>query len=137
MGSGNPPEDIKTEQNHIKWADVISFIHPIWWTSHPAILKGYIDRVLLYGFAYTVGATGPEGLLSDKKAVIINTHGTPNDVYDNIGMHKSIEQVSDIGVYAFCGIEVINHTFFGAVPYVKEDERVEYLKTVEKMYNEL
>lgn len=48
---GNTPEDIKREQNYIEWADLITFIYPIWWTGMPAILKGYIDRVFSYELA--------------------------------------------------------------------------------------
>lgn len=48
---GNIPEDIKREQDYIGWADLITFIYPIWWTGMPAILKGYIDRVFSYELA--------------------------------------------------------------------------------------
>ena len=49
---GTVTEDIKTEQTDISWADAVIMICPIWWTSVPAILKGYIDRVFSIGFAY-------------------------------------------------------------------------------------
>src|ERR1700690_1841729 len=44
--NGTVPDDIKTEQNYIRSADTLIFIFPIWWSSMPAMLKGYIDRVL-------------------------------------------------------------------------------------------
>jgi len=50
--SGESAGDITREQEFITWAETITFIHPIWWTGLPAILKGYIDRVFTYGFAY-------------------------------------------------------------------------------------
>ncbi len=43
------PEDIRTEQEHILWADVITFIFPIYWAGLPAMLKGYIDKGLFFG----------------------------------------------------------------------------------------
>ncbi|MEJ1715164.1 NAD(P)H-dependent oxidoreductase, partial [Escherichia coli] len=49
---GGIGEDVVVEQEYLKWADVITFIYPIWWTGLPAIMKGYIDRVFSYGFAY-------------------------------------------------------------------------------------
>ena len=39
FGKGEIPSDIKNEQEEIKWADLITFIYPIWWASMPAILK--------------------------------------------------------------------------------------------------
>jgi len=63
MQGGKTPEDIKAEQNYIKEADVVIFIHPIWWFGMPAVLKGYVDRVFSYGFAYEVGKEGVKGIL--------------------------------------------------------------------------
>lgn len=40
LHNGKVPEDIAKEQEHIKWADVITIVYPIWWISLPAILKG-------------------------------------------------------------------------------------------------
>ncbi|HAT56932.1 MAG TPA: NAD(P)H dehydrogenase, partial [Veillonellaceae bacterium] len=76
MGRGQIPEDIKKEQDFVAAADVITLIYPVWWAGMPAIMKGYIDRVLAYGFAY---ADTPQGelksLLAGKKGWIINTQG--------------------------------------------------------------
>lgn len=67
FSQGNTPEDIKEEQEHISWADSITFIYPVWWAGLPAILKGYVDRVFSHGFAYAYGENGIEKLLSGKK----------------------------------------------------------------------
>ncbi|WP_262497627.1 NAD(P)H-dependent oxidoreductase [Pedobacter africanus] len=53
----------------------MSFIYPIWWTGMPAIMKGYIDRVMSYGFAYRYDQGVQKGLLGGKEVTIINTHG--------------------------------------------------------------
>lgn len=55
-------------------------------TGLPAILKGYVDRVFSYGFAYAYGEAGIDKLLKGKKGLIINTHGTPKEIYDEMGM---------------------------------------------------
>lgn len=73
--SGESDEDIIREQKFIAWADAITFIHPIWWTGLPAILKGYIDRVFTYGFAYRYDKGVQKGLLEGKQTIIINTQG--------------------------------------------------------------
>ena len=73
--AGKTPPDIKAEQDHIVWAETITVIHPVWWTSLPAMLKGYIDRVFALGFAYAFGPDGPKGLLGGRKVVIFSTQG--------------------------------------------------------------
>lgn len=47
-----PERDLIKTQNDIKWADEIIFFYPLWWGFIPALLKGYIDRVFIPGFAY-------------------------------------------------------------------------------------
>ena len=124
--AGSPPADIAAEQAHVAWADVITVIHPVWWTGLPAILKGWVDRVLSFGFAFTYGEGGPEGLLTGKQALLVSCHGTPSEYYTN-GMHHALRQTSDVGIFAFCGLEVVDHLFFGAVPSVDDATRKGYL----------
>ncbi len=93
--------------------------------------KGYVDRVFSLGFAYTFEETGGAvGLLKGKKAVIFNTQGTPREQYEAFGMYGAMTKTCDAGVFAFCGIEVINHTFFPAVPFVDDATRRGYLAEV-------
>lgn len=135
LQSGNHAADIVAEQEHIKWADIITFVYPVWWAGMPSVLKGYVDRVFANGFAFTYGENGPTGLLNEKKAIIFSTTGFPSDVYEQIGMHKSMAQTTDEAIFNFCGIEVINHSFFGAVPTSSESERENYLNEVADVIN--
>lgn len=130
MKAGSLPADILEEQGHVAWADAITVVAPVWWTGLPAILKGYVDRVFLYGFAYQYGAEGVEGLLKGRKVLLVSNHGTPSDIYASIGMHDSLRQTQDAGIFAFCGMEVVEHLFFGAVPSVDEATRKGYLDQV-------
>lgn len=125
--------DIKAEQEYIKWADVITFVYPIWWAGLPAMLKGYVDRVFANGFAFTHDENGPIGLLKGKKALLFSTSGFSNDIYENIGMHKSIKQTTDEAIFEFCGLDVIKHVFFGNIPYSTDEERKEYLDEVKEV----
>jgi NAD(P)H dehydrogenase (quinone) len=109
---GKVNEDVKKEQDYIVWADCIIFIHPIWWTGLPAILKGYIDRVFSYGFAYRYDQGVQKGLLVGKQAVIINTHGKSHTEYHDLGMDKALSLTSDKGIYTYCGLKVRQHFFF-------------------------
>jgi NAD(P)H dehydrogenase (quinone) len=109
---GQVVNDVKHEQNFITWADYITFLYPIWWTGMPAIMKGYIDRVMSYGFAYRYDQGVQKGLLTGKQAVIINTHGKSNAEYKVIGMDQALSLTSDKGVYTYCGFSINQHFFF-------------------------
>lgn len=94
LHEGNTPLDIKTEQEHVKWADAFTMVYPIWWTGLPALIKGYIDRVFSYGFAYAYGEDGTiSKLLAGKKGLIINTHGTPSEIYSRTGMYDGLKKL--------------------------------------------
>lgn len=128
---GEVAADIQKEQEYIKWADVITFVYPVWWTGLPAILKGYVDRVFSYGFAYAYVDGVPTGLLAGKKALLFSTTGTPNEVYGPNGMHSSMKQTTDEGIFGFSGVEVIDHVFFGGVPTADEATLKGFLNEVE------
>lgn len=134
--SGKIPTDIAEEQEQIKWADVITFVYPVWWTGLPAILKGYVDRVFSYGFAYEYVDGAPNGLLKGKKALLFCTTGTPSEMYDASGMSNSMKQTTDEGIFSFTGIKEVSHSFFGAIPYVTDENRKDYLKEVERITKE-
>ncbi|MBJ6364017.1 NAD(P)H-dependent oxidoreductase [Paenibacillus sp. GCM10012307] len=137
LRAGNPPADIKTEQEYLAQADFITFIYPIWWTGLPAIIKGYVDRTFSYGFAYQYNQEGGiDKLFAGKKGAIINTHGTPSEIYDAIGMTAALKQTSGNGIYEFCGIEVAEHLLFGGIPAsTTAEERSEILNQIEKRFS--
>jgi NAD(P)H dehydrogenase (quinone) len=110
--AGKVAPDVKQEQDYILWADHITFIYPIWWTGMPAIMKGYIDRVFSYGFAYRYDQGIQKGLLTGKQTTIINTHGKSKAEYESIGMDKALSLTSDKGIFSYCGLEINRHFFF-------------------------
>jgi NAD(P)H dehydrogenase (quinone) len=109
---GKVAEDVKIEQDYISWAEHLIFIYPIWWTGMPAIMKGYIDRVFSYGFAYRYDQGIQKGLLKGKLTTIINTHGKSHAEYESIGMDKALSLTSDKGIFSYCGLEINRHFFF-------------------------
>lgn len=130
MHGGETPEEIKREQNYIQWADLITFIYPVWWTGMPAILKGYIDRVFSYGIAYKHAEGGVEGLLKGKMVLLFSPMGTSNEEYGKIGMLDSMKQTCDEGIFKFCGMKVMKHVFFGSASNLEKEMINEYLKAV-------
>ncbi|HHN47412.1 MAG TPA: flavodoxin family protein [Bacteroidales bacterium] len=130
LRSGKTPADIKVEQDYIAWAEMMTIIHPVWWTGLPAMIKGYIDRVFSHGFAYRRNENGLLKLLTGKKVIVFNTQGAVEEVYKRSGMFLAMSKTSDAGIYEFCGMTVVNHLFFSAVPLVDEFIRKDYLEKV-------
>lgn len=93
--------DIKTEQQKLLWADMVIFQFPLWWFSMPAIMKGWIDRVYAYGFAYGVGEYSDthwgdrygEGTLAGKRAMLLVTIGGWESHYSARGINGPIEDL--------------------------------------------
>lgn len=110
--AGQVASEVKREQEFITWAECITFIYPIWWTGLPAIMKGYVDRVFSYGFAYRYDQGVQQGLLVGKQAVVINTHGKSAAEYEASGMDKALSLTSDTGIYEYCGLRVKQHLYF-------------------------
>jgi len=137
LQAGKPSADVAEEQRHVAWADLVTFVHPIWWTGLPAILKGYIDRVFSHGFAYALSDQGPVGLLKEKKVLIFNTTGTPEAFYGPSGMLDALKKTSDTGIYQFCGMQVVGHHFFCGVPFVDDAARQAMLEQVRRIVSGL
>lgn len=80
---GYQSEDITREQEKLLWADAVILQFPLWWYSMPAILKGWVERVYAFGFAYGVGEHSDthwgdrfgEGTLAGKRAMLMVTAG--------------------------------------------------------------
>lgn len=123
-------DDIKVEQAHVGWADVIIFIYPVWWNSMPAIARGYVDRVFSLGFAYS---KDNKGLLPDKKVLAISTLGAPLDVYEKTGLVSSMQKTIDGSLADFCGMEFVEHKYFGSVPNVSDEDRKNMLEEVKQI----
>ena len=105
-------KDVQVEQKFWQEADLITFVYPLWWMGFPAILKGYLDRVLTHGFAYQ---TGKEtiGLLKGKKIQQFVTMGNTNGKYEQKGFLQSLDHTLGNGLFNFCGIENVQMHFLG------------------------
>ncbi|MBI2045700.1 NAD(P)H-dependent oxidoreductase [Candidatus Pacearchaeota archaeon] len=111
--------DLIDAQEKIKWAEHILIIYPIWWTAPPAILKGFIERVFLPGFAFRYEKGGKVNkLLNGKTASLIMTTGGRRLWYFLFGwiMNKPMS----IGTLGFCGIKTKKQLF------ISEVRKVEY-----------
>lgn len=128
---GKPmPLDVLDQQSKVVWADALAFISPVWWVSCPAILKGWIDRVLSRGFAYRFVETRPVCLLKHKKFLIINTTGGPEPKLKASGEEAMIRKFYQSMLGVICENANLEHVFLYAVAEVGDETRKKYLKQV-------
>lgn len=127
ISAGETPEDILKEQSFVKWADVMLFIYPIWWGGMPAIMKGYIDKVFAWGFAYKSNGNGVYPLLTGKRAMIINTLGQSRAEYEK-GMFQAMDRINNEGIFGFCGIELISQNYFASIHSITDQQKRENIK---------
>lgn len=98
---GTQSADIALEQEKLLWADTVILQFPLWWFSMPAILKGWVERVYAYGFAYGVGEHSDthwgdrygEGTLAGKRAMLLVTAGGWESHYSPRGINGPIEDI--------------------------------------------
>lgn len=111
-------EDVRAEQEKLRWADAIIFQFPIWWFSMPAILKGWVERVYALGFAYGVGEHSDkrwgdrygEGVLAGKRAMLIATAGGWDQHYGPRGINGPIDDLLfpiNHGILFYPGADVL------------------------------
>lgn len=133
----NVAPDIKKYCEEISISDGIIIIHPNWWGQPPAILKGWIDRVIRPGIAYDFEETDngegiPIGLLKAKCAVVFNTSNTPSEREKNI-FGDPLEQLWNSCIFDLCGVKKFYRKMFGVVCISTNNKREAWLKDVEKL----
>jgi NAD(P)H dehydrogenase (quinone) len=88
---GTFPKEIKDELERLDSSDLLILQYPMWWHLPPAILKGWYDRVLLYGEVYTSTKRFESGRFSGKRAMLSVTVGTSPETYAYNGRSGDIE----------------------------------------------
>lgn len=131
---GATPGDIKAEQAYIAEADHITFIYPVWWGSMPAIMKGYIDRVFSYGFAYSYDETGVQKLLVGKCGSMICTTGSTDEAYEKSGIHAAMRLIASEVIFGFCGIEPVKTLFLGNIAGISHKDRENLLAQLQGQF---
>jgi NAD(P)H dehydrogenase (quinone) len=122
--------DIRREQDRVARADLLVLGFPLWWGSPPAILKGWCERVLAYGFAYVDGRRFDSGLFKGRRAIFsVTTGGTP-ERFSDAGVYGEIERVLypvERLLLQYMGYEVLPPFVAYAAPRVPDEERQAYL----------
>ena len=131
-------DDLVKAQQDLLWGTHLVMIYPIWWSSVPALLKGFIDRTFLPGFAfrYIKGKSSWEKLLKGRTSEIILTTDAPNWWNRWLLKDPSINMVKK-GVLEFCGYNVIRVTSFDNVSKRSRPSIDQLLVKVERLGREI
>lgn len=130
--SAPPAPDVQREMDLLVAAQAVTFIAPVWWIGPPAILKGWLDRVLRGGgFAYGYSPTGPTGLLRGKQAMVLSSAGSTQQHFLDSGKLEALRVMWQVGTVEFCGMQMLEHLHFGPVGSRSTPEMVDgYLTQV-------
>ncbi|WP_423194142.1 NAD(P)H-dependent oxidoreductase [Cupriavidus sp. H18C2] len=118
FANGLQSPDIAAEQEKLRWADAVILQFPLWWFSMPAILKGWVERVYAYGFAYGVGEHSDarwgdrygEGNLAGKRAMLVVTTGGWASHYSARGINGPMDDILfpiHHGILYYPGFDVV------------------------------
>ncbi len=115
-------------------SDLLIFIHPNWWGQPPAILKGYIDRVIRPPYAYDfsqddTGGGLPIEKLNGKYGIVYNTGNTQAEREDGY-FGDPLESIWKKCVFGFLGIRKYHRRLFRIIADSTEDERTRWLDEI-------
>lgn len=133
-GAALPPA-IQQHCNEIAAADGIIIVHPNWWGQPPAILKGWIDRVIRPGVAYEFlagdGGEGvPVGLLKAQAALVFNTANTPEQ-RENEVFGDPLQLLWKNCIFDLCGVPMFYRKMYRVIVTSTAEERQAWLMEVQ------
>ena len=120
--------DLLAAQATVAWAEHLVIAYPIWWGSVPALLKGFLDRILLPGFAfkYRPGKAFPEQLLRGRSAQLLVSMDTPPWYFRWVYRMPGIVQLKKTTL-EFCGIAPVKVAAFGPLISSSSAQRASWL----------
>ncbi|MEE5069389.1 NAD(P)H-dependent oxidoreductase [Pseudomonas alliivorans] len=103
-----PPADVLAEQARIDRADALVLVYPIYWWSMPALMKGWIDRVFISGWAFDFSPdAGLVKKLWHMKVHLVGVGGADAGTYERHGYEQAIKTQIDHGIFGYCGAPVL------------------------------
>ncbi len=111
-------------------ADALLVVHPVWFFQLPAILKGWVDRVLREGIVYRLGSGGKvTGMLKAGAALVLNPANSSEEV--EIGLGDPLERFWREVVFGYAGVSDVRRLRFGGLAESSVAQRQEWLEQVE------
>lgn len=135
----NGPVDavVKKHNDELANCDGIIVVHPNWWGQPPAILKGWIDRVIRPGVAYEFsdgddGEGVPIGLLKARVGVVFNTSNT-SETRENAIFKDPLETIWKNCIFDLCGVKTFDRKMFRIMVASDLPQRRVWLNEVQEM----
>ena len=130
-GSQPLEPDLAAAQAAIAWAQHLVFVYPVWWGAMPALLKGFIDRVFLPGFAFKYRSGSPlwDRLLAGRSAHLFVTMDSPPWYYRWVYRMPGHQQMKRT-ILEFSGVKPVGITSFGPVRGSSVQRREKWLERV-------
>ncbi len=118
-------------------SDGIIIVHPNWWGQPPAILKGWIDRIIRPGIAYKFadGDNGegiPIGLLKAKTGIVFNTSNT-NEKRENEKFGDPLDTIWKNCIFDFCGVKQFERKIYRIIVTSDLEQRLQWLKETREL----
>jgi NAD(P)H dehydrogenase (quinone) len=121
-------------------AEGIVIVHPNWWGQPPAILTGWVDRVLrprvAYDFLEGDGGEGvPVGLLKAKTVVVLNTSNTP-PAREQRAFGDPLESLWKRCIFGLCGVDDVRRRTFAVIVTSSREQRQAWLAEARRLIAE-
>lgn len=107
-GKAPLPEDVRKEQRRIDQVDHLILVYPVYWWTMPALLKGWIDRVFVAGWAFDENAEGRiTKRLGRLKVSLVAIAAASEATYLRRGYREAMKVQIEDGIFDFCGAPVV------------------------------
>ncbi|MDR9852121.1 NAD(P)H-dependent oxidoreductase [Paenibacillus sp. VCA1] len=126
--------DLVQAREIISCADHLVWVYPTWWGTMPALMKGFIDRVFLPGFAFS---SAPDSLvvkklLKGKTARLLVTMDSPSWYY-RLALRQAGHVLMKRGILQFSGIRPVRITEISKVKMLSAEKRKHWLEKAESL----
>lgn len=131
---GHLEPDLQRAQADLQWADHLVFAYPQWWGGVPALLKGFIERVFLPGFAfkYRPGSPLPDQLLKGKTARLLVTMDAPS-WWNRFVYRSAVHNAMLHPTLHFCGVKPVRISEFNVVRKSTPELRAKWLEQTRQL----
>jgi NAD(P)H dehydrogenase (quinone) len=116
-GDGDVPADVAREQRRLDAADHVVLVFPVYWWSMPALLKGWVDRVFINGWAFDIDEAGTHRNLGRLTVHLLAVAGDASGTYERHGYERALRTQIEHGIVDYVGARR------GAVAFVHESEQ--------------
>ncbi|MGC5397763.1 NAD(P)H-dependent oxidoreductase [Streptomyces sp. DT20] len=124
-----PDTQLASHRAEVATLDAMVFVHPNWWGMPPAVLTGWVQRVMVPGVAYKLGASDgkPQALLKAGRALVLNTSDTPAE-REAGEFGDPLDRIWSACVLPYVGVTDVRRVVFRTVTDSSDEDRASWLR---------